>query len=76
MDKYQIGRNAGILWRLLSDQRKWGYEELKEASGLFHYELCTAIGWLAREGKIEFEPGQPSSENNEDKYYLEFNVYI
>lgn len=76
MDKYQIGRNAGILWRLLSDQRKWGYEELKEASGLSHYELCTAIGWLAREDKIEFDSGRLPVEDNGDKYYLEFNIYI
>ena len=55
MNKHIIGLNAGIIWRLLSNQEKWTYNDLKTASGLTDRELNTAIGWLAREGKIEFE---------------------
>lgn len=29
MDKYQTGRNAGTLWHLSSDPKKWRYDKLK-----------------------------------------------
>ena len=63
MDKKFIGLNAGIIWRIISDQQKWKYSELKQA----------AIGWLAREDKIEIEHGE---DGNEDTFYLQFNMYI
>lgn len=28
MDKYQTGRNAGTLWHLSSDPKKWRYDKL------------------------------------------------
>ena len=28
MDKKFIGLNAGIIWRIISDQQKWKYSEL------------------------------------------------
>ncbi len=31
------------------------FDELRQASGFVPNELCAAIGWLAREGKIEIE---------------------
>ena len=46
MDKKQIGKNAGILWRVLSDGSKWNYESLKETLGMSDRELCAAIRWL------------------------------
>ena len=52
MNKYQIGTNAGIVWRILSDNAHWDYEKLKEVSGLSDRDLNAAIGWLAREKKI------------------------
>lgn len=30
MDKTQIGTNAGIVWKLLSDNAHWEYEKLKK----------------------------------------------
>ena len=57
MDKKFIGLNAGIIWRIISDQQKWK----------------AAIGWLAREDKIEIEHGE---DGNEDTFYLQFNMYI
>ena len=30
MDKKFIGLNAGIIWRIISDQQKWKYSELKQ----------------------------------------------
>ena len=54
MNKTQIGENAGIVWNILKDNKHWEYEQLKEISGLSDRELNAAIGWLAREDKIDF----------------------
>ena len=54
MNKNQIGTNAGIVWKLLSDNAHWEYDKLKHASGLSDRDLNAAIGWLAREDKIDF----------------------
>ena len=58
MDKNEIGLNAGKVWQLLSNNDKWK-------------ELGAALGWLAREDKIEFE-----QEEEELYVYLCVNVYI
>ena len=34
MNKHQIGLNAGVVWHLLNDNKRWNYCELKKASGL------------------------------------------
>lgn len=73
MDKHMIGLNAGIIWRLLSNQAKWYYNDLKTASKLTDQDLNTAIGWLAREGKIEFEEEKSSGK---EIFYLSFNMYF
>ena len=55
MDKTTIGVNAGIVWRTIdSSGRAWKYEELKKETKLSDRDLNAAIGWLARENKIEF----------------------
>lgn len=71
MDKNLIGENAGKIWRLLNNNCRWTYEELKEKSGLSDRDLNAAIGWLAREGKIDFE-----MDNSKDTLFLCVNVYI
>lgn len=74
MDKYSIGVNAGIIWNLLSsDNKKWEYNELKRVTGLSDRDLNTAIGWLAREDKIQFDMNK---EGNKELLYLELNLYI
>ena len=73
MDAQSIGKNAGIVWRLLDHNRKWEYNELKEATGLSDRDLNAAIGWLAREDKIQFET---SKKDGNDYLYLELNLYI
>ncbi len=73
MDAQTIGQNAGIIWRLLDHNRKWEYNELKEATGLSDRDLNAAIGWLAREDKIQFETSQV---DGHDYLYLELNLYI
>jgi hypothetical protein len=72
MNKRLIGTNAGIIWNLLNDYQKWNIAQLKEASGLSEREIYAAIGWLARENKIEIDV---STEGNEN-YYLMIDYYF
>lgn len=53
MTKGTIGLNAGAIWNLLSDGQQWSFEALKKKSLLSDSDLWSAIGWLARENKIE-----------------------
>ena len=55
MDKYLIGTNAGIVWRIMYNRCSWTLGELKEQTDLSEAELWLAIGWLARESQIEFD---------------------
>lgn len=73
MDKHSIGLNAGIIWRILSDNVQRTYDELKKESGLSERDLNAAIGWLAREDKIEFEP---LPEKDEVAFFVHFNNYF
>lgn len=73
MNKYQIGTNAGVVWRLLNDNKRWSYCQLKKASGLSDRDLNAAIGWLAREDKIDFDC---EDVDDRDCYFLSVNVYI
>ena len=78
MDKNVIGENAGILWRLLNqdNQRKWELQEVKKATGFDDMELASAIGWLAREDKIQFELDKHNTKAHKAYIYLMLNVYI
>jgi L-aspartate oxidase len=61
----------GIIWNLLSDKEKWDIKKIKKETGLSEKEIYAAIGWLARENKIEFE----ENEGNE-YYYLIIEYYF
>ena len=57
MDKNQIGLNAGVIWNILDankDKHVWEVEELQQTSGLAVPDFYAAIGWLARENKVDF----------------------
>lgn len=69
MDKIEIGLNAGIVWRLLSVKGKMAAEELRLASGLHPFELALAVGWLARENKIDMMV------ENGTEYYSTFQEF-
>lgn len=71
MDKHQIGINAGIVWNVLKNNAHWSYDQLKLASGLSDRDLNAAIGWLARENKVDFDMN-----NDHDTLFLSVNVYI
>ena len=81
MDVQSIGKCAGEVWQLLNgEHRKWSYSEIKKTyseikktSGLSDRELNAAIGWLAREGKLNIEETQVGKRNI---LYVELNFFI
>ena len=59
MNIQTIGENAGVIWRLLyGSNKRWEYQELKKEAGLSDRDLNAAIGWLAREDKLQFMTDQ------------------
>lgn len=58
MDRDTIHACADIVAQLLDNGQRWAYTELKEASGLSDRDLNAAIGWLAREDKLQFMTDQ------------------
>lgn len=52
MYKNTIGKNAGVVWRTLRDNKTASMKELVELTGLNPTDLAFAISWLAREDKI------------------------
>jgi hypothetical protein len=54
MDITEIGGNAGLVWKTLHQKGSQTATTLKKLTGLDDKNLCLALGWLAREGKIIF----------------------
>ena len=50
-----IGNNAGVIWNALNTNGKMTEPKLKKETGLASADFYTALGWLAREGKINLE---------------------
>ena len=55
MEINNIGNNAGVIWNALNTNGKMTESKLKMETGLASAEFYTALGWLAREGKINLE---------------------
>ena len=53
MNKEIIGLNAGKVWEALNAAGAMGVKQLKKVTKLKDKELFAALGWLAREDKIE-----------------------
>lgn len=53
----QIGIDAGIVWQTLNvaTDRSCSYDVLKRKSGLSEKALNRALGWLAREDKLDID---------------------
>lgn len=52
-----IGANAGLVWAALNDADVLGIKQLKKITKLrADRDLFAALGWLAREGKVMFQP--------------------
>lgn len=50
-----LGEAAGKIWEFLSGNSASSATKLAESTGLDRNEVQRAIGWLAREGKINME---------------------
>jgi len=53
--KNDIGTLAGSVWSLLSDKGPLTLTQLKTATKATDFLVAAAVGWLAREDKVEFE---------------------
>jgi len=47
-----IGTNAGLVWQALTTADAMTVKQLKKATKLKDKEVFAALGWLAREGKV------------------------
>ncbi len=56
MNNDSIGTNAGLVWNALNNQNGQTIKELKKSTKIKTDKvLFSAIGWLAREGKVVLE---------------------
>lgn len=53
MKKEEIGNNAGLVWQALQNG-EMEVKAVKKATKLTEKDLNLALGWLAREGKVNF----------------------
>jgi len=54
-----FGCKAGVVWSALSERGPQNISQLKRATKLLDSELYAALGWLARENKIEILGDRP-----------------
>ncbi|MCL2651308.1 MAG: winged helix-turn-helix domain-containing protein [Candidatus Azobacteroides sp.] len=50
--KEKIGTNAGLAWNALNGKGEINLKDLKKETKLSEKDLYAALGWLAREEKI------------------------
>ena len=63
MNTENIGTWAGFVWNALNDSKKaLNLKDLRKASKLKVNELHCALGWLAKEGKLDFKEGKDDIE--------------
>lgn len=55
MNTDSIGANAGLVWNALAAAEAMGVKQIKKVTKLKDKEVFAAIGWLAREGKINID---------------------
>jgi len=54
--KEKIGINAGAVWAVLNEKEgKVNLKDVKKLTKLTEKDLYAALGWLAREDKVEIE---------------------
>jgi hypothetical protein len=59
MNAENIGTWAGLVWNALNDAKKaLDLKELRKVSKLKVNEMHCALGWLAKEGKLDFIEGK------------------
>lgn len=65
MNTETIGVNAGTVWNALNEAQTLGVKQLKKVTKLKDKEVFAALGWLAREGKVEM-----AADPNDEKELL------
>lgn len=55
MNINNIGENAGKIWTVLNKNGKMTETKLKKETELASADFYAAMGWLAREGKVQVE---------------------
>jgi hypothetical protein len=62
MNTEKIGTWAGLVWNALNENEVLGNKEIKKVTKLKDKELYAAIGWLAREGKLNIAESEDGKE--------------
>ncbi len=63
MNTDTIGQNAGNVWAALNEAEALGTKQLKKLAKVKNdKELFAALGWLAREGKVNFQESEDGKE--------------
>lgn len=57
-----IGTYAGLVWEALNIGEALGTKQIKKITKLKDKELYAALGWLAREGKVNFAETEDAKE--------------
>ena len=55
MNAETIGYNAGTVWTALNEADALGVKQLRKITKLKEKEIYAALGWLARENKINID---------------------
>ncbi len=55
MNVEQIGTSAGAVWQALTTADALGMKQIKKITKLKKEEIFAALGWLAREGKVNID---------------------
>lgn len=63
MNTDTIGLNAGCVWATLNEADALGTKQLKKIAKIkTEKDLYAALGWLAREGKVNFQESEDDKE--------------
>ncbi len=62
MNAEKIGTCAGLVWNALNEADVLGTKQLKKITKLKDKEIYAAIGWLAREDKINISESEDGKE--------------
>lgn len=62
MNTETIGTYAGLVWEALNIGEALGTKQIKKITKLKDKELYAALGWLAREGKVNFAETEDAKE--------------
>lgn len=62
MNAEKIGSYAGLVWNALNEADVLGTKQIKKITKLKDKEIYAAIGWLARENKINIQESEDGKE--------------